>query len=226
MTASLLLVHGAWHDSWVWHPLLDHLDGLDVRTVELPSSGADPDSLGDLRADAEVVRTALAGVDGPVVVVGHSYGGVVVTEAATADTGAAHLVYLCAFQLDEGESLMALVGEEPPPWWEVHDRHVAATTPEDVFYNGCPEDLTAAAVGRLGLQSLSSFRQPLTRAAWREVPSTYVVCEDDRAIPLPVQEQMSRRSGSVVRMAAGHSPFLSSPGELARALRRIAEEAG
>lgn len=222
MTAPLLLVHGAWHGSWAWDPLLDHLDGLDVRTVDLPSSGTDPAALGDLRADAEVVRTALAGIDGPVVVVGHSYGGVVVSEAATADTGAAHLVYLCAFQLDAGESLLAAVGGEPPPWWEVHDRHVVATGPEEVFYDDCPADLTGAAVGRLGLQSLAAFEQPLTRAAWREVPSTYVVCEADRAIPPFAQELMAQRAGDVVRLPDGHSPFLSSPAALGRVLRDVA----
>ncbi len=226
MTASLLLVHGAWHGSWAWDPLLGHLDGLDARTVDLPSSGDDPATLGDLRADAEVVRTALAGTHGPVVVVGHSYGGVVISEAATADADAAHLVYVCAFQLDEGESLFAAVGGEAPPWWEVHDGHVAATTPEEVFYADCPADLTSAAVGRLGLQSRAALEQPLTRAAWREVPSTYVVCEADQALPLFAQEQMAQRAGDVVRLPDGHSPFLSSPAELARVLRRIAEEAG
>jgi pimeloyl-ACP methyl ester carboxylesterase len=226
VTASLLLVHGAWHGSWAWDPLLDHLDGLDARTVDLPSSGADPATLGDLRTDAEVVRTALAAMDGPVIVVGHSYGGVVVSEAATADTGAAHLVYLCAFQLDAGESLLAAVGGQPPPWWEVHDGHLVVTGPEQVFYDDCPADLTRAAVDRLGLQSRAAFEQPLTRAAWREVPSTYVVCEADRALPLVAQEQMAQRADDVVRLPDGHSPFLSSPAELARVLRRIAEEAG
>ncbi|HJX43182.1 MAG TPA: alpha/beta hydrolase [Geodermatophilus sp.] len=226
MTASLLLVHGAWHGPWAWRPLLDHLDGLDVHTVDLPSSGTDPAALGDLRADAEVVRAALAGIDGPAVVVGHSYGGVVVSEAATPDTGAAHLVYLCAFQLDVGESLLAAVGGQAPPWWEVHDGHVVATGPEEVFYNGCPPDLTSAAVGRLGLQSRAAFEQPLSRAAWREVPSTYVVCEADQAIPLFAQEQMAGRAGDVVRLPDGHSPFLSSPGEVARVLRDVAVRAG
>jgi pimeloyl-ACP methyl ester carboxylesterase len=134
LTTPLLLVHGA----WARDPLLDHLDGLDAHTVDLPSSGTDPATLGDLRADAEVVRAALAGIDGPAVVVGHSYGGMVVTEAATAETGAAHLVYVCAFQLDEGESLLAAVGGQAPPWWEVHEGHVVATGPEEVFYNDFP----------------------------------------------------------------------------------------
>ncbi len=169
-----------------------------------------------------MVRAALAGVGGPVVVVGHSYGDAVVSEAATADTGAAHLVYLCAFQLDVGESLLAAAGGQAPPWWEVHDRHIVTTTPEHVFYDDCPADLTADAVGRLGLQSRASFEQPLTRAAWRETPSTYVVCETDQAIPLFAQEQMAQRAGDVVRLPDGHSPFLSSPGEVARILRDVA----
>ncbi|MGY1619143.1 alpha/beta hydrolase [Geodermatophilus sp. SYSU D00691] len=226
MTATLLLVHGAWHGSWAWRALLDHLDGVEVRTVDLPSAGPDPAALGDLPADAEAVRGALAGIDGPAVVVGHSYAGAVVTEAVTPDSGAAHLVYLCAFLLDEGESLLGAVGGQAPPWWDVRDGHVAVRTPEEVFYDDCPADLTAEAVGRLGVHSLAAFEQPLSRAAWRSVPSTYVVCEDDRAIPVFAQEAMAQRAGTVVRMSGGHSPFLARPAELAAVLREIAGKAG
>jgi pimeloyl-ACP methyl ester carboxylesterase len=226
MTATLLLVHGAWHGSWAWGPLLDALDGVPTRTVELPSSGGNPATLGDLRADAAVVREALTGIDGPVVVVGHSYGGAVVSEAVTPESGAVHLVYLCAFQLDEGESLLGAVGGQAPPWWDVRDGSVAVRSPEDVFYNRCPADLTADAVQRLGLHSLAAFEQPLTQAAWRSLPSTYVICEDDQAIPPFAQELMSKRAGAVVRMDAGHSPFLSHPQELAVVLRELAGRAG
>jgi pimeloyl-ACP methyl ester carboxylesterase len=224
VTATLLLVHGAWHGPWCWNPLLGHLDGLDVRTVDLPSVGDDPAALGDLRADAEAVRAALAAIDGPTVVVGHSYAGAVITEAVTPEDDVAHLVYLCAFLLDEGESLLGAVGGTAPPWWDVRDDVVAAKTPEEIFYNGCPPDLTADAVGRLGLHSGAAFEQALTQAAWRSVPSTYVVCEDDHAIPLFAQEAMAQRAGSVLRMPAGHSPFLSHPAELAATLRGIAEQ--
>ncbi len=81
-------------------------------------------------------------------------------------------------------------------------------------------------MGRLRLQSRAAFEQPLTRAAWREVPSTYLVCEADQAIPLLAQERMAQRSRDVVRLPDGHSPFLSSPGEVARVLRDVAESAG
>jgi len=226
MTATLLLVHGAWHGSWAWRPLVDALDGVEVRTVDLPSVGASPGDLGDLRADSEAVRAAVAAIDGPVVVVAHSYGGCPVTEAVRAGDGVAHLVYLCAFMLDEGESLLGAAGGTAPPWWEVHDTHIVAGSPAEVFYNGVSPEVTASSVARLGLQSRSSTEQPLTRAAWKEVPSTYVVCEQDQAIPAFAQEAMAQRAGTVARLPAGHSPFLSHPGELAALLRDVAERAG
>ena len=223
---TLVLVHGAWHGSWAWQPLVDAMDDVAVATVDLPSVGAGPDGLGGLDDDAAAVRAALAGIDGPVVVVAHSYGGLPVTEAVTADSGVAHLVFLCAFQLDVGDSLLGSAGGVAPPWWEVHDTHIAARTPEEVFYNGVDAELTARSVARLGVQSRASVEQPLTNAGWKVVPSTYVVCERDQAIPVFAQEAMAQRSGTVLRMDAGHSPFLSHPEELATSLRSIAARAG
>jgi pimeloyl-ACP methyl ester carboxylesterase len=226
MTATLLLVHGAWHGSWCWDPLIEALDGVPVRTVDLPSVGSDPGALGNLDDDAEAVRTALAGIEGPVVVLGHSYGGIPITEAATAEAGVAHLVYLCAFQLDVGESLVGSLGGEVPPWQDVQETHVRVTTPEPVFYNGVDPESTERAVSRLRLHSVSALTQPLSRAAWRELPSTYVVCERDQAIPVFAQEAMAQRAGEVLRMDAGHSPFLSQPKELAALLRPILDRVG
>jgi pimeloyl-ACP methyl ester carboxylesterase len=108
----------------------------------------------------------------------------------------------------------------------VHDHQVVANTPEAAFYNGVAPEQTARAVGLLGLQSRASFEQPLGRAAWRELPSTYVICEDDQAIPLFAQEAMAQRASTVLRLPAGHSPFLAHPAELAALLRPILEAAG
>jgi pimeloyl-ACP methyl ester carboxylesterase len=223
---TLVLVHGAWHGSWAWQPLVDAMDGVAIRTVDLPSVGAGPGALGGLTEDADAVRAELAEIEGPVVVVAHSYGGAPVTEAVTADSGVAHVVYLCAFQLDVGDSLLGSIGGMAPPWWEVHEDHVVARTPEDVFYTGVDAELTRQAVARLGVQSRESFQQPLTNAGWRAVPSTYVVCERDQAIPVFAQDAMAQRAGTVLRMDAGHSPFLSHPRELAALLRPVLDRAG
>ncbi|MFJ5260469.1 alpha/beta hydrolase [Streptomyces sp. NPDC088387] len=221
----LLLVHGAWHGPWCWEQLIDELPDVDVRTVALPSSGTggggDAGALGDLRDDAAVVAHAVAEIDGPVVVVAHSYGGVPVTEALGSAANVRRVVYLCAFQLDAGESVLSAVGGTPPPWWDVRedDGTVAALDPEQVFYGDVEPGLRARAVAQVGLQSLAAFSQPLTQAAWHTLPSTYVICEADGAIPPFAQEAMSGRARDVRRLDASHSPFLSRPAELAALLR-------
>ena len=157
----------------------------------------------------------------------HSYGGLPVTEGQAGAANVARLVYLCSFQLDVGESLTSAAGGVLPEWWEVHEEqdHVVATDPRERFYTDVDAATADAAVARLGRQSLTAFRQPLTAAAWRSIPSTYVVCEQDEAIPPFAQEAMARRAGRVVRMAASHSPFLSQPAQLAGILTAELDEA-
>ena len=226
MTPTLVLVHGAWHGSWCWEPLVDALGDVPVQAVDLPSVGNDPAALGDLYADAAALRSALSSIDGPTVVLGHSYGGAVITEAVTADSGVSHLIYLCAFVLDEGESLLGAVGGTPPPWWDVRGDRVLVQTPADVFYNDVSPELTEKSVARVSAHALAAFEQPLTNAGWKAVPSTYVISEQDQAIPLFAQEAMAQRTGEVLRMDTGHSPFLSQPEALAGLLRPILDRAG
>jgi pimeloyl-ACP methyl ester carboxylesterase len=226
MTATLVLVHGAWHGSWCWEPLVEALRNVPVQMVDLPSVGEEQAEFGDLYADAATVRSALAGIGGPTVVLGHSYGGAVITEAVTADSGVAHLVYLCAFLLDEGESLLGAVGGVAPPWWDVRGDRVLVQTPAEVFYNDVSPELTARSVARVAAHSLAAFDQPQTNAGWKSVPSTYVIAEQDQAIPVFAQEAMAQRAGEVLRMDTGHSPFLSQPEALAQLLRPILDRAG
>lgn len=221
MTATLVLVHGAWHGPSAWEQLIAEFTDVDIRTVDLPSSGADPAALGGLHDDAAELAQVLAGIDGPTVVVAHSYGGAVATQAITADSGVTHIVYLCAFQLDVGESLLGLVGGQAPPWWEVHERHIVARTPEAIFYNKVSPELTARSVAALRLQSRTSVEEIVTQTAWSAVASTYVVCDADQAIPPPAQEMLAQRASEVVHLDAGHSPFLSQPAEVAELVRPL-----
>ena len=218
---TLVLVHGAWHGPWAWRRLVEELADLDVRAVTLPSAGQDRSALGDLHSDAEAVRAAVTLVDGPVVVCAHSYGGVPVTEALAGVPNVAALVYLCAFQLDVGESVLSAVGGTTPSWWDVHraEGYVDPLRPFEVFYADVRPHTARGAVARLGHQALAAFEQPLTRAAWRTVPSTYVVCERDAAISVVAQEVMAERADRVLRMPTSHSPFLSRPAQLAGVLR-------
>ncbi|MFD8197491.1 alpha/beta fold hydrolase [Streptomyces wuyuanensis] len=221
---TLVLVHGAWHGPWCWKYLIDELPGLDVRTVALPSGSA---SLGNLYEDAEVVAKALASVGRPTVVVGHSYGGSPVTEAAATVTGVEKVIYLAALVQDVGESVLSMAGGNYPPYWDVHERpaesadqgYFEVAQPCEVLYSDVPPNLAEQAVAKLGRQSLASAMQPLTRAAWRELPTTYIVCEDDKAIPLSLQERMAARAQRIRRLRSGHSPFLSQPALLAGVLR-------
>ncbi|HLU58317.1 MAG TPA: alpha/beta hydrolase [Pseudonocardia sp.] len=218
---TLVLVHGAWHGPWAWRRLVEELTDLDVRTVALPSVGPDPRALGDMHTDAEAVRAAIAVVDGPVVVCAHAYGGMPVTQAAAGIGNVVGLVYVCGFQLDVGESILSAVGGRVPSWWDVHrsEGYVDPLRPFETFYADVRAHPARGAVARLAHQSLVAFEQPLTRAAWRTIPSTYVVCERDAAIPVVAQELMAERADRVLRMPTSHAPFLSRPAQLAGVLR-------
>lgn len=228
MSATVVLVHGAWHGSWCWSDLVPALEahGLAAVTVDLPSSGPDVTALGDLDADVAAVTAVLDAVPGPKILLGHSYGGLPVTQAAAGREDVVHLVYVCAFMLDAGVSLIEAAGGRPVPWWRLSEDGTWMTPdrPEEVFYGDCEPAVAAAAVARLQPQSLSSCRQPLQAAAWESIPSTYVVADRDPELPQFVQEAMATgRATRVVHIDAGHSPFLSRPRELAAMVAECAE---
>ena len=211
----VILVHGAWHGSWAWAGVVERLTGEGIRTsaLDLPSKGRDAGALGDLHDDAEVVRAAIAGAGAPALVVAHSYGGLPVSEGAA---GAAHLIYLAAFMLEPGESLLGLRGGVPPDWWLPSEdgRTLLPDDPEHVFYADCPPAVARHAAARIVPQNRAVFEQELRAAAWHDVPSTYVICDRDNAVPPALQERMSARAGTVSHIDSSHSPFLSRPGEV------------
>ena len=222
---SLLIVPGAWHTPAHFRDLIDELPDIDVHTVTLASTGADPAPLRDMYADAELIAQAAAAIDRPVAVLAHSYGGVPTTQGLPDAQNVAHIIYLAAFQVNIGESLLTPTGGELMPWAKLHHRDgvgdfVEAMTPEAVFYNDVDTATTARAVRQLGYQSYASMRQPVTEVAWKTIPSTYVVCEADNAIPVVTQELMAERADDIQRMNASHSPYLSQPAALAQLIRK------
>jgi pimeloyl-ACP methyl ester carboxylesterase len=222
---TVVLVHGAWHGPWAWAEVASRLaaEGIGVQTVDLPSVGPDADALGDLHDDAATVRATLDEIDGPVVLVAHSYGGAVASEGAAGAGNVEHIVYLTAFMLDEGESLYGLVGGVPPDWWEFTDdrRALTPTRPEEIFYNDLSPEEAESSIAALQLQSFDAISQELRAAAWKDIPSTYVICDQDNAIPVPAQEMLSQRAGTVHRLDASHSPMLSQPDAVVEIIRGV-----
>jgi pimeloyl-ACP methyl ester carboxylesterase len=211
----VILVHGAWHGPWIWEAVIERLTAEGIRSVavDLPSKGYETALLGDLHDDAEAVRAAVDAAGGPALVVAHSYGGLPVSEGLARCANAAHLIYLTAFMLEAGQSLLGLRGGVEPEWWLTSEdgRTLTADNPKHVFYNDCSPEAAEAAAAALVPHRKDVFRQEIRAAAWESVPSTYVICERDNAIPLAAQEHMSAHAGSVSRLDAGHSPFLSRP---------------
>ena len=221
---TMVLVHGAWHGPWVWTRLQSALAdlGWQTRTVQLPSSSgtADPAGVGPgVAEDAAVVRRALDDVDGPVVVLAHSYGGIPVSQATADRDDVAHTVYLAAYQLDAGESMFSVHGV-PAPASSAGLMPITGD-PRAMFFQDVPDDVAEQALAQLGTQSLRSCTDALTAAGWHTVPATYLVCEQDGALPVELQEQLALRSGTVRRLPSGHSPQLSMPGELAAVLTDV-----
>ncbi|MEU1593353.1 alpha/beta hydrolase [Streptomyces sp. NPDC005708] len=223
---QFLLVHGAWHGSWCWRELQDVLAdrGWTSHTVDLPSvvpegSGG---KLPGLLDDARVVREKIDAVQAPLVVVGHSYGGAPVTQATPGAANVSHIVYLAAFALDEGESLMTCFGGEQPDLSTVEGVIPVRENPEVTLYNDVPGDKRDAALARLLPQTALSFAEPVRRAGWKTLPTSYVVCDDDQSLPPSYQEPFAERTGATYHLPSGHTPLLSMPGKLADLLEQIA----
>jgi pimeloyl-ACP methyl ester carboxylesterase len=228
--AVVVLVHGAWHDASTWDrvtPLLDD-GGVAWRALDLPSVYPSP-TLPQLVDDIAAVTTLLDGIDSPVVLVGHSYGGMVIS-AAGHHPLVRHLVYLSAFAPDEGENVLDLgIGDPAPLTVEAvifHDDGTMSIDPAlavATFYHDVEPAEADRRVSALRATTAAVFSAPAGPPAWRAVPSTAVVGTEDRAISVDRLEQMAERTGGdVVRWASSHSPFLSHPTDVAALLVGLA----
>jgi pimeloyl-ACP methyl ester carboxylesterase len=218
VTGAVLLVPGSWHGAWCYDAVAERLADLRVVCIDLPSN----DGASGLADDAAAVSDALERIGEPTVVVGHSYGGIAISEGAAGSRHAVALVYLCAFMLEPGQALLDAMQHQLPPWIaldEAAGSHLAQDT-ERSLYGDCPPELARAAAARLTPQSVAAIATPQTVAAWQGLPSTYVICTQDQAVPPPAQEAMSAQAGTVERLPASHSPFLSRPDDVAAIIRR------
>jgi pimeloyl-ACP methyl ester carboxylesterase len=225
--ATVVLVHGAWHGAWCWDKVVRQLDAAGVAnvTVENPSVARAPSSLTD---DVANVHRVLDGIDGPVVLLGHSYGGAVVTGAGSHDT-VRHLVYLTAFALDDGESVAQndLTGGEEMNVGDALEFegdiiHLKPEFATEICYNDCSPADAAAATAQLKPMSWAAMSEPVSTVAWRKTPATYVVCTDDHLLPVPLQESNASRVGRRLEIATSHSPFLSQPAFVSQVLIELA----
>jgi pimeloyl-ACP methyl ester carboxylesterase len=229
----IVFVHGAWHGAWCWAALQAALDerGLASYAIDLPGHGASTLPAGDLHGDADHVADVLDHLTlTDVVLVGHSYGGAVITDVAKDRGDIAHLVYVAAFALRAGESVMDPLATLPPETTALQSCMVGnedGTFTIDpagavaAFYGQCSPPVAQSAIARLDPQPMATFTQP-TRGASDSIASTYVLCARDGAVHPNHQALLSERCDERVDLDADHSPMISAVGELTDVIAAIA----
>jgi pimeloyl-ACP methyl ester carboxylesterase len=221
---NIVLVHGGFVDGSGWRGVYDALtaDGFNVSVVQNQTLSLD--------SDVETTHNVLDEQDGPTILVGHSYGGVVITEAGRHDN-VAGLAYIAAFAPDAGESVNTLIADPPPgapvpPILPPVDGFVFLD--REKFAHSFAADLPADDAKFMadsqvpwGVEALSGS---ISAPAWKNKPSWYLIATDDKMIPPPAQQFMSKRAGStVVEVEGSHSVYVSKPEEVAALIKTAAK---
>ncbi|KAJ5159299.1 uncharacterized protein N7500_008950 [Penicillium coprophilum] len=226
-----VFVPGAWHTADTFDVVRDlmHKRGLATKAISTPSVGAcSPDQ--GLHADIEYTHAVLKHMveaGHQVVLVNHSYGGMVGSAAveglgyaqrckAGLSGGVLMVVWLAAFVTPKGKSLMDMLGGNLLPWMIVkssEDGYCWSSEQETVFYNDMSPEEQQSAISKLKPHTLKAFKEPAMHEPWHEMPSMYLFCDQDAAIPLSVQESFAETLGNPVtyHVDASHSAFLSMP---------------
>ena len=225
MAANIVLVHGGFVDGSGWEGVYKILkkDGYTVSVVQNPTIS--------LAGDVAATKRIVAAQNGPVILVGHSYGGVVITEAGN-DPKVAGLVYITAFAPDKGESVSTLIKDPPPgapvpPILPPQDGYLfldKAKFPASFAGDVDKEKAAFMADSQVpwGVDALSGA---ISEPAWKTKPSWYLVATDDKMIPPAAQRFMSKRAGStVVEVAGSHAIYVSQPNAVAALIEKAARE--
>ena len=219
----VVFVHGACvrDGSWWWHPTAELLAerGVSSAAPALPSCGETGATGAGLAEDVDAVRRVLAASDEPTVVVAHSYGGIVTAQAAAGIASVRHLLLVSSYLPEIGESLSSFSADGPPaPFLDVDPEAATFTVrPEllaETFLQDCDAAIQQQAADRLARQSLQVLGQPVRSTAWKSVPTTYLVCAQDRGTPAGRQRLFAAKADNVVEIDAGHHPFLSRPADV------------
>jgi len=222
---NIVLVHGAWADGSCWSAVIESLqaDGYTVTAPQFPETS--------LVADVARLRQVLRRQTRPTVVVGHSYGGQIMTALGPDSAGVAALVYIAAFGLDEGESLGVLLGSGPPTPALAHlivDEQGFAWLPEEDFVGHfasgvAPDRARVLCAVQQGL-SMSTFEDMMGVPAWKSHPSFYMVARGDEAIPPDAERMFAQRMGArTVEVSSGHLAMVSHPAEVVALIKDAIE---
>jgi pimeloyl-ACP methyl ester carboxylesterase len=222
---NVVLVHGGFVDGSGWQGVYDHLtaEGFRVSVVQNQTLS--------LESDVETTHNVLDLQDGPAILVGHSYGGVVITEAGRHER-VAGLAYIAAFAPDTGESVNALIADPPPgapvpPILPPQDGFLFLDRERfaESFAADLPAEQAAFMADSQVPWGVEALNGAVGEPAWRGKPSWYLVASDDRMIPPPAQRFMSERAGAtVVEVPGSHSVYVSRPQETAALIARAARE--
>jgi pimeloyl-ACP methyl ester carboxylesterase len=223
---NIVLVHGAWADGSCWEGVIERLqaDGYHVTAPQFPES-----SLAD---DVARLREVLSRQDGPTIVVGHSYGGQIMTAMGADAPNVDGLVYIAAFGLDQGESLGQLLAQGPPTPALAHldiDDRGFGWLPEDDFVSHFAADVEPVkARAMFAVQqpiATSAFQDVMGAPAWKSHPSWYMVAANDEAIPPDAERKFASRMDAVtVEIPSSHVAMVSHPDEVARFIETAAPE--
>ncbi len=233
---TVVLIHGAFADASGYAAIIQNLEA-DGLTVFAP-----PNPLRSLSIDADTVRAFVAEIEGDVVLVGHSYGGAVITQASASLPNVKALVYLAAFGIDVGEDCLSVQGKYAPSKLATTARpssydsigspggpelHIDYASFHDTFCADLPADVAAVMAATQRPVAAASLSEPATAAGWKTIPSWYLVCEGDNAINPELEKFFAERMGATTGTSSGsHVAFIAQPEQSTELIKKAVASLG